>query len=152
MAIIDYQETLDDLKKKGLTISDEKEFMYYIKNFNVNTFVNEYSDFFQDENGNFIDVDSKDIINLYTFDKNMAIHIFKNLLFIEKIINTNVAVETINVFSIESKCLLDLEENILRNSVLRNINQVEPYTEFRTFLYKITRYLDSNKSIIKLID
>jgi abortive infection bacteriophage resistance protein len=150
--VIDVDKIICELEEKGLKISDKEKLTYYIKNFNVNTFLADYSDFFINEQGNFDQgVNSEDIIRLYIFDKNLGVHVFKCLLIIEKMINTSLVYATINVYDIKDKCLLNLDENVIKNDVLRNLDKVEPYTEFKPFLYKYTKYLDSNKNIKKLV-
>jgi hypothetical protein len=152
MSIVNLDNIIKDLENRGLVIKDHKEFEYYVRNFNVNTFIVEYSDFFENENHQFTNVNANDIIKLYQFDKNLGNHIFREILVIEKIINTNVAIETINYYNIVDKCLLKLDTNILHNSILRNLDKVEPYTEYKSFLYKLTKYMDSNKVTRKYID
>jgi hypothetical protein len=66
--------------------------------------------------------------------------------------NTRVAVETINFFEIKDKCLLALDPNILKNSVLRNIHEVEPYIDYKGFLFKMVKYLETNKAVKILAD
>jgi hypothetical protein len=150
--IIDVENIIQNLQKKGLNITNNEEFKYYVKNFNVNTFLSDYCDFFVNNEEKFDDgVTSDDIIKLYNFDKNLGVHVFRCLLIIEKIINTSVVYATINVHKIEDKCLLNIDENTIKNSILRNLNEIEPYTEFKPFLFKITKYLESNKSIKKLM-
>jgi hypothetical protein len=150
--IIDIVTLIEELKTRGLIVSNYDEFKYYVSNFNVNTFITQYSDFFENEYGMFNNVDASNIIKLYVFDKNLANHIFRNILVIEKMMNTRVAVETINFFEIKDKCLLSLDLNILKNSILRNIHEVEPYIDYKGFLFKMVKYLDTNKAIKSLVD
>jgi light-regulated signal transduction histidine kinase (bacteriophytochrome) len=149
--IIDIDKIIEDLKRKGLIITDLEEFSYYIEHYNVNTFITQYSDFFENEHHGFNNVNASEIIKLYIFDKNFANHIFRDILNLEKIMNTVVAVSTINYFDIKDKCILNIDENILKNSILRNIKDIQPYIEYKSFLYKMTKYLDTNKASKKLI-
>jgi hypothetical protein len=150
--IIDTATLIEQLKKRGLIVSNYEEFEYYVNNFNVNTFITQYSGFFENANKTFDNVDASNIIKLYVFDKNLANHIFRNILIIEKMMNTRVAVETINYFDIKDKCLLTLNPNILKNSVLRNINEVEPYIDYKAFLFKMVKYLETNKVARSMVD
>ncbi|GMO16035.1 MAG: hypothetical protein Ta2E_07160 [Mycoplasmoidaceae bacterium] len=150
--IVDTKALIDDLKKRGLIINDQEELERYINNFNANTFLVSYSEFFENEKDRFKGVVASDIIKLYVFDKNMGNHIFRDILTIEKIMNTRVAIETINYFNIEDKCLLGLEENLIKNSILRNLNEVEPYVEFKTFMMRLVKYLETNKSTKALLN
>jgi abortive infection bacteriophage resistance protein len=150
--VVNFESIVAELEKKGLVIKNIEEFEYYVKNFNVNTFLTGYSGFFSDENGVFQNTTSSDIIRLYVFDRNLGNHIFRNILIIEKIMNTRVTIETINHYDITDKCLLKMDQNVLRNSVFRNIGEVTPYVEFNTMLYRMVKYMDTNIYTKKLID
>jgi len=148
--VIDYDKIIAEIQANGIVVTDKEEFDFYVKNYNINTFFNAYCDFFEEEDGTYKNVNSSDIIKLYEFDKNLGNHLFRYMLVIEKIINTNIAISTINHFNIENKCLFSLPIEKIKNEVLPNVNKIEPYISFESFLFKITKFLESNKQIKKL--
>jgi hypothetical protein len=150
--VININDEIKQLEDLGLKITDREKFRYYVKNFNVNTFVTEYSDFFVDEYGKYHDTESEEIIALYNFDKNLGNHIVRDILIIEKIINTNVAYATINEFNIKDKCLFKFDRQYLRQAVLTNIGEIDPPISFEIFLRKMTKFLEANKICRKYID
>lgn len=151
MPLIDINDIVNDLKNKGLEIDDYPTFKYYIKNFNVNTFLEEYKDFFM-QGGKFKKTKSSELIGLYNFDKNLGNHVLRDVLVLEKIINTNVVYATINALHLKDKCLFKLKKNFLRDKVLNNVSRITPPTNFESLLFKMTKYLDTKKDLRKLID
>jgi hypothetical protein len=123
--IVSTLENIKHLQEKGLIVTDMEQFKYYVRNFNINTFITEYSEFFADENGKYNGVTSEELINFYNFDRNLANHLFRNLLVIEKIINTNVANSAINEFQIKDKCLFGMDKSRL-NQIFCNTEQIDP--------------------------
>jgi abortive infection bacteriophage resistance protein len=150
--IININETLKELEHLGLVIDDKNTFEYYVKNFNINTFIHEYSDYFLNENGRYENTKSSELIEFYTFDKNLGIHLFKNILIIEKIINTNLAYILINQFNIKDKCLLRLDKYFIKEKVLPNVSTIEPQISFEILLIKMVKYLGANKNYRKFQD
>jgi hypothetical protein len=150
--IIDINDAVAELEKKGLKVDDSSQLKYYIKNFNINTFLVEYSQFFLDEKGVFVNTTSSELIELYNFDKNFGNHLFRNILVLEKIINTNVAYTVINHYNLEDKCLFRLKRDDLEKRVMRNYRNITPQIAFEGLLVKMTRYLESKKSMRRLAD
>jgi hypothetical protein len=145
--IINSRDIIKQLSKSGLNIGDKNVLSYHIRNFNYNTFVYGYSDPFYINAHNRLydrDANSDEIINLYKFDRDMANHILRFILVIEKIINTNVTYEVINQFGIRDKCLLKLNPHTIEFSVMPNLKDVEPKTSCNFFLKKIVKYLPTS--------
>jgi hypothetical protein len=150
--VININETIKDLERRGLKITDYKLLRYYIANFNINTFLVEYKDFFLDDNGRFDNATSDDLINLYRFDRDFGNHLLREILVLEKIINTNVVYATINYFHLKDRCLLKLDKNRLKEEVLPNYIYIDPPLSFEQLLVKMIRYLDAKKNTRLLID
>jgi abortive infection bacteriophage resistance protein len=151
--IIDINNTVIELEKKNLKIDDLGLLKYYIKNYNINTFLVEYSQFFIDEaTDKFIDTSSNELIELYRFDKNFGNHLFRNILVLEKMINTNIAYNVINHYNLQDKCLLNLKRDDLLKRVMKNFHNITPPIMFDGLLIKMTRYLDAKKPIRKYMD
>ena len=106
--IINTKDIIKDLQKHKLEIDDKKAFTKYIKNFNVNTVVANYSDIFYEDHAKkrySKGVKSSYLIDLYKFDHDLGNHILRYILVVEKMLNTNVAYEIINNFQLKDKCL-----------------------------------------------
>jgi abortive infection bacteriophage resistance protein len=145
--IINSRDIIKQLSKSGLQIGDKAILNYHIKNFNYNTFVYGYSDpFYADKYNRRYDQDanSDEIIHLYKFDRDMANHILRYILVIEKIINTNVVNETINHYGIQDKCLLKLNPGYIEHQILPNLRDVEPKISYFNFIRKLVKYLPSS--------
>jgi abortive infection bacteriophage resistance protein len=145
--IINSRDIIKRLNKSGLQIGDKNLLSYHIKNFNYNTFIYGYSEpfYLNKENQTYDhEANSNEIISLYKFDRDMANHILRYILVIEKIINTNVAYEVINHFNLRDKCLLKLDVHFLEREVLPNLREVEPKISFFNFIKKILKYLPTS--------
>jgi abortive infection bacteriophage resistance protein len=145
--IINLHDIIKQLAKNGLQINDKGVLSYHIKNFNYNTFIYGYSGPFYSNKVNRIydrDATSNEMINLYKFDRDMANHILRFILVIEKIINTNVAYEVINHYNLRDKCLLKLDMRFLDKQVLSNLRDVEPKISFNNFIKKLIKYLPTS--------
>jgi abortive infection bacteriophage resistance protein len=145
--IINPRDIIKQLSKSGLQIGNKNVLAYHIKNFNYNTFIYGYSEPFYVNQQNRLydrDANSNEIIDLYKFDRDMANHILRFILVIEKIINTNVSYEVINHFGLRDKCLLKLDNNFLKNEVLPNLREVEPKISYDFFIKKLVKYLSTS--------
>jgi abortive infection bacteriophage resistance protein len=145
--IINPRDIIKQLSKSGLQIGDKNVLSYHIKNFNYNTFIYGYSEPFYSNKTNRIydhDANSNEMINLYKFDRDMANHILRYILVIEKIINTNVAYEVINHFNLRDKCLLKLDPRFLEHNVLPNLQEIEPKICYSHFIKKLIKYLPTS--------
>jgi abortive infection bacteriophage resistance protein len=145
--VINSREIIKELQSKGLQVIDKSILNYYIRNFNYNTFVYGYSEPF------YVDCEQKkydesatsdQIINLYKFDRDMANHILRFILVIEKIMNTNVAYEIINEYNIRDKKLFKLDSHYIEKHIMPNINEIIPRTSYNNFVLKLVKYLPSN--------
>jgi hypothetical protein len=150
--IIDINKTIEDLEKDGLQIVSQHIFKYYIRNFNIKTLLLNYCSFFL-KNGKFIPgTTSSDLIALYNFDKNLGNHIFRDILILEKIINTNVVYATINYFKIKDKKLFNLPKDFIIKNILVNVNNIKPPLAADALMYKMTKFLDANSELRNYID
>jgi abortive infection bacteriophage resistance protein len=145
--VINTHDIIKELKSNGLQIGDKQLFYYYVKNFNYNTFIYGYSaPFYENERLRRYDPEaiSDELINLYRFDRDMANHILRFILVIEKIINTNVAYEIINQHNIKDKCLLKLNQNYIEHQIIPNLQDVEPKINYFNFIHKLIKYLPTS--------
>jgi abortive infection bacteriophage resistance protein len=145
--VINFRDIVKDLSKHGLHITDKNTLNYYIRNFNYNTFIYEYSGPFLIDNQQKkydVDASSDQLINLFKFDRDMSNHILRYILVIEKIINTNVTYEIINDYNIRDKCLLKLDHKYIEHNILPNINDILPKTSYGHFILKLIKYLPTN--------
>lgn len=145
--IINTRDVIKDLARQGLYITDRSVLHYYIRNFNYNTFIYGYSEpFYIDCQNKKYDHDSSSdqLINLYKFDRDMANHILRFILVIEKIMNTNVAYGIINEFNIKDKCLFKLNPKFIEHHIMCNINEIIPKTYYDNFVFKLIKYLPTN--------
>jgi hypothetical protein len=104
------------------------------------------------DNDRFENATSDDLINLYSFDRDFGNHLIREILVLEKIINTNCAYATINFFHLKDKCLLKMDKNQLKEKVLPNFIYINPPLSFEQLLVKMIRYLDAKKNTRILID
>lgn len=153
--IINPHTIIKNLEKQKLNIDDKKLFSRYIKNFNVNTVVSQYSDIF------YIDKNKKryapnacstHLINLYKFDHDLGNHILRYILVIEKMLNTNVAYEIINEFHIGDKCLFKINNKFIQQNILANFKQVETHYSFDLFLHSLVKFCSTNSSTKQYYD
>ncbi|MDR1991700.1 MAG: Abi family protein [Mycoplasmataceae bacterium] len=152
--IVEPRDIVKQLSKNGLKIGAKNLLIYHIKNFNYNTFIYGYSDPFYFDKTRYLydrEANSDEIINLYKFDRDMANHILRFILVIEKIINTSVAYEVINHFNIRDKCLMKIDRKFMQNEILPNLHDVEPKISFIKFLMKLIKYLSSSQ-VIKIYE
>jgi abortive infection bacteriophage resistance protein len=145
--VVNSRDIIKQLSKNGLQIGNKATLNYYIRNFNYNTFIHGYSDpFYIDSKNRRYDpeANSDELINLYTFDRDMANHILRFILVIEKIINTNVVYEIINQYNIRDKCLLKFENKYIQDRILPNLKNVEPKISYDNFIRKLIKYLPTS--------
>jgi abortive infection bacteriophage resistance protein len=146
--IVNFRDIIKTLTKNGLVVGDKQLFYYYIKNFNFNTFIHEYSEpFLVDQIKKKFDPEAhaEELIELYRFDRDMGNHILRYILVIEKMINTNVAYEIINSYNIRDKCLFKFDQRFIENNVMNNIKDIEPRINYYNFVRKLVKYLPSSK-------
>lgn len=145
--IINSREIIKELVKKGLHVVDKGVLNYYIRNFNYNTFIYGYSEPFLinlDQKKYDSDASSDQMINLFKFDRDLANHILRFILVIEKIMNTNVAYGIINEYGIKDKCLFKLNNNFIQHHIFTNINEINPKTNYINLAIKLVKYLPTN--------
>jgi hypothetical protein len=145
--IINTRDIIKDLAKQGLYITDKAILNYHIRNFNYNTFIYGYSEpFYANAEQKKYDADasSDQLINLFKFDRDMANHIIRFILVIEKIMNTNVAYSIINEYEIKDKCLLKLNDKYIEQHILTNIGDVLPKIHYSNLIYKLIKYLPTS--------
>ena len=145
--VINFRDIIKDLARNDLYITDKNTLHYYIRNFNYNTFIYEYSGPFlinQQTKRYDSDASSDQLINLYKFDRDMSNHILRYILVIEKIMNTNVAYEIINEYGIRDKCLLKIDSKFIEHRIMPNINEIIPKISYGNFILKLVKYLPSN--------
>lgn len=146
--VINSRDIVKDLEDKGLVVDDSKQFNFYIKNFNYNTVILNYSDvFYLDENKKKYDpeANSSHLIALYKFDHDLGNHILRYILVIEKMLNTNVAYEIINEFHITDRCLFKINEKFIIQNILPNFNSVETHLSPKLFIHSWIKYCSTNK-------
>jgi abortive infection bacteriophage resistance protein len=146
-SVVNVREIIKSLVKNGLNIGDKSLLNYYIKNFNYNTFILQYSAPFLIDAQHRYDPDasSDQMIDLYKFDRDMANHILRFILVVEKIINTNVVYEIINEYNIGDKCLLKLQPSFIEHRILANLKDVEPRTTYFNFVKKLIKFLPTSE-------
>jgi hypothetical protein len=145
--IINPHNIIKGLAKNGLQIGDKSILNYHIKNFNFNTFIYGYSTpFYSDIEKRRYDLDanSDELINFYKFDRDMANHVLRYILVIEKIVNTSVAYGIINYFHIKDKCLFKLDQDYIEHKIFINLKNVEPKITYIFFVRKLIKYLSSS--------
>ncbi len=145
--IINSHDLIKDLIDHNLTVDDKKLFNFYIKNFNFNTVITNYSDVFYDNPAKKhydSDATSSHLINLYKFDHDLGNHILRYILVIEKMLNTNVAYEIINQFHIRDKCLFKINEKYITQNILTNFRDVETHLSLKMFLHSLVKYCSTN--------
>lgn len=153
--VINSRDIVKDLENNGLIVDDNKLFNFYIKNFNYNTVILNYSDvFYLDENKRKYDseVNSSHLISLYKFDHDLGNHILRYILIIEKMLNTNVAYEIINEFHIVDRCLFKINEKYIIQNILPNLNTVETHLSPVLFIRSWIKYCSTNKLTKKYYD
>jgi hypothetical protein len=153
-SIVNIRDIIKLLEKNGLKIGDKSVLNYYIKNFNYNTFILEYSKPFLLDNENHrydSDAVSDELINLYKFDRDMANHILRFILVVEKIMNTNVVYEVINEYHITDKNLLKLQPDFIEHRIFINLRDVEPRISYINFIKKIIKFLSTSEVSKKYI-
>lgn len=155
--VINYLHEIVNLEQKGLQVNTKNYDMLlnFLRCFNVNTFINDYSSPFycDDLKKTYIHkTKPEEIIAFYKFDKDLGNHLLREILVIEKIINTTVATEIINTYSITSKCLFRLPNSIIENNILPNLHCVEPKTTYVKFIYKLIKYLPTSSETKNYID
>lgn len=145
--VINTRDIIKDLIKHNLNVDDKTSFNHYIKNFNFNTVITNYSDvFYSEPNKKMYDSEasSSHLISLYKFDRDLGNHMLRYILIIEKILNTNVAYEIINQFNIKDKCLFKINEKYITQNILSNFNQVETHLSLNMFLHSLVKYCSTN--------
>lgn len=145
--IINSHDLIKDLIQHNLKVDDKKLFNFYIKNFNFNTVILNYSDvLYENQNKKKYDSEatSTDLISLYKFDHDLGNHILRFILVIEKMLNTNVAYEIINNFHIADRCLFKINEKYITQNILSNLNEVETHLSPRMFMHSLVKYCSTN--------
>lgn len=143
--VINSDYIIKNLENKGLFIDDHDTFKFYIDNFNYNTFIVYFGSFFENDNDLYVNTSSNELIALYNFEKNFSNHLFRDMLILEKRLNTLVAISAINHFNIKDKCLLKHSINELRENIFPNVANIKPYTDLDKLLNKFTKFLDNKK-------
>lgn len=155
--VIDPWYEVNRLKQKGLLVTKKNTDLlaHFLKNFNINTFVNDYSEpFYLDKTKQTYLPNTKpeEIIAFYKFDKDLGNHLLRDILVIEKIINTTVATEIINTYNIKDKCLFSLPNSFIESRILPNLHRIEPKTTYVKFIYKLIKYLPTSPETREYID
>lgn len=145
--IINLNSIKKELERQNLNVDNVLQFKKYISNFNYNTLIGGFSDIF------YFDAEKKkydneastsQIINAYEFDRNVGNALLINILYIEKKINTYVAYTIINVYQLDDKCLLGLDEQFLKQKIFTNIDVVPMFSDFDNFIFILTKHCDNN--------
>jgi hypothetical protein len=147
-SVVNIRDIIKLLAKNGLGIGDKSLLNYYIKNFNYNTFILQYSaPFLIDPQHERYDREaiSDELIALYKFDRDMANHILRFILVVEKIINTNVVYEIINEYHITDKCLFKLQPSFIEHRIFANLKDVEPRITYINFMKKLIKFLPTSE-------
>lgn len=96
-----YDEQIQLLKKKNLIIDDVNHAKHILKNASYFALINGYKKPFKSDNGNYKEnTRFEDIENLYEFDENLRVCMFKYLLLIERKIKSSISYH----FSHEYRC------------------------------------------------
>jgi abortive infection bacteriophage resistance protein len=151
--IINFRDIIKDLSQRGLNIVDKSVLAYYIRNFNHNTFIEGYSVPFYDVDNKYDKSASSDqLISLFKFDSDMANHILRFILVVEKIMNTNITYGIINEYGIQDKCLFKLDRRFIEHNIMPNINDILPRTNYDHLSLKLIKYLSTNTMTKKYSD
>ncbi len=145
--IINFARICKKLEKQNLKIDNPKKLKKWIFDYNFFTIFDSCSNpFFSNVQRKVYAkrATSNQIINLYEFDFNFRNHVLRDILRIEKKINTHLAYAIINYFSIKDHCLLKFDMSFIKSKIFPNFNLIEPKLDFNDFISLLISRCESN--------
>lgn len=145
--IINFSTIAKKLKQQNLIINIPDKFKKWFFNYNYLVVLNGYSDaFYQNPKTRRYDnkATTSQIMLLHEFDVNFANHMLRDILRIERKLNTKLAYEIINTFRLEDHCLFKKDLNTIKQKIFPNFDLVTPSHDFDRFINNLVRYCDTN--------
>jgi len=139
-----FNRLLDHIQTKGIIVSDVKRLESYITNYNYNRVIKPYTKIFSDQELKDYNVSTDDIIDIYELDKKLSILFLKNILEIEKRLNTAIAYVIEDTFKIYDGCIFKYEKKFLQQHIFSNCNDKDCGMPFDKLISKLTKYAHIN--------
>lgn len=149
-----FDEQIELLRQKGLSINDENKFKWYLKSFNYQNFINGYNDFFMVNNDRKndkykLESNSNGIIELFNFDRNISKWILGDIQNIERKISTSLSY-TVSFIMNKNNYSDGKIFNFKYNDVIvRKIFNISSNNEWEEMQENIKKNIDLNQRIFK---
>lgn len=146
---MDYAKKIENISNKlKLKIVDANRFLVYLKIFSFDRILTEYSEPFFDEDLNkFYDFcDSNQLINLIEFDRNLATHLMKGILFFENKFKNIIIDNWIEYYNLSNTKIYNFTDQELMK-LMPNIKNCSDLN-FQKFRYSLFEYASTSEFLI----
>jgi len=137
-----FNRILAHIQSKGIIVSDVKRLESYITNYNYNRVMKPYTKLYSEQEIKEYQITTDDILNIYELDKKISILFLRNILEIEKRLNTAIAYIIEDTFKIYDGCIFKYEKKFIQQHVFSNCG--EAGLGFDQLISKLTKYAHIN--------
>jgi len=137
-----FNRILAHIQSKGIIVSDVKRLESYITNYNYNRVMKPYIKLYSEQEIKEYQITTDDILNIYELDKKISILFLRNILEIEKRLNTAIAYIIEDTFKIYDGCIFKYEKKFIQQHVFSNCG--EAGLGFDQLISKLTKYAHIN--------
>lgn len=139
-----FNRVLEHIQTKGIIVSDVKRLESYITKYNYNRVMKPYTKIFSDQELKEYSVTTDDILNIYELDNKLSMLFLRDILEVEKKLNTSIAYVIEDTFKIYDGCIFKYEKKFLQQHVFSNCHDKDCGMSFEQLISKITKYAHIN--------